>query len=79
VKEQQASLDLKSLEGVNKLVAKEMIANQDSHFKNEIAKLESMISNNDFGSIYVQKSNFSNNTKSLQVPVATPQMAAPSN
>jgi hypothetical protein len=36
VKEQQSNLKIESLQGVDKLVAKEMIINQDSHFKNEI-------------------------------------------
>ena len=48
VKQQQNDLNIESMEGVNKLVAKEMIVNQDSHFKNEINKLESMVANNDF-------------------------------
>ena len=49
VKQQQNDLNIQSMEGVNKLVAKEMIVNQDSHFKNEINKLESMVASNDFG------------------------------
>lgn len=57
------------MEGVNKLVAKEMIVNQDSHFKNEISKLEGMVANNDFGQMYVQKSNKTNGTNAT-TPVA---------
>lgn len=49
MKQQQNDLNIQSMEGVNKLVAKEMIVNQDSHFKNEINKLESMVASNDFG------------------------------
>ena len=75
------------MEGVNKLVAKEMIVNQDSHFKNEINKLESMVASNDFG-LYAQKNNASNATKAaapvvaqvakpVAAPVSTPQVAKP--
>jgi hypothetical protein len=46
-----------------------MMVNQDSHFKTEINKLETMVANNDFGSM-IQKSNSSNATKAIQVPVA---------
>jgi hypothetical protein len=69
VKEQQNNLNIGNMEGVNKLVAKEMIVNQDSHFKNEIDKLEGMIANNDYGSMFMQKSNSS---KAMQVPQAAP-------
>ena len=76
------------MEGVNKLVAKEMIVNQDSHFKNEISKLEGMVANNDFGQMYVQKNNASNGTNATtpvaaqvvantSAPVSTPQVAKP--
>lgn len=76
VKQQQNDLNIQSMEGVNKLVAKEMIVNQDSHFKNEISKLESMVASNDFGQMYVQKNN-STNTTSATVPVAAPQISKP--
>lgn len=76
MKQQQYNLNLESLDGRNKLVAKEMMANQDSHFKTEINKLETMVANNDLGSM-VQKSNSTNVTKAIEVPVAAPQIAAP--
>lgn len=86
VKQQQHDLNIESMEGVNKLVAKEMIVNQDSHFKNEITKLESMVANNDF-QMFAQK-NGTNATKAtapvaaqvakpVAAPVSTPQVAKP--